>query len=253
MFLYWSSTQWSESCSIVSDSLRPHGLYSPWNSLGQNTGVGSLSLLQGIFPTQGLNPGLPHCRWILYQLSHKRSPRILEWVAYPFSSGSSCPRNWTRASCIAGDSLPTELSGKPLMLRDFAKFAYHSLKLIYIFLFEKYIVIFYTIVLSESDNFISSFSILMPLISFPCSYALTRTSSTLFNRSDASGNLYLLFIYLKNISVYLFLWLHQILAVAPGILGRIFCCSALSCSTVCGIFVPWPGIKLSSSKLQGKF
>jgi len=73
----------------VSDSLQPHGLYSPWNSLGQNTGVGSLSLLQGIFPTQGSNPGHPHCRGILYQLSHKGSPRILEWVAYPFSSGSS--------------------------------------------------------------------------------------------------------------------------------------------------------------------
>ena len=50
----------SESCSVVSDSLQPHGLYSPWNSPGQNTGVGSLSLLQGIFPTQGSNPGLPH-------------------------------------------------------------------------------------------------------------------------------------------------------------------------------------------------
>ena len=71
----------SESCSVVSDSLRPHGLYSPWNSPGQNTEVGSLSLLQGIFPTQGSNPGLLHCRWILYQLSHKGSPRILEWVA----------------------------------------------------------------------------------------------------------------------------------------------------------------------------
>ena len=68
----------------MSDSLRPHGLYSPWNSPGQNTGVGSLSLLQGIFPTQGSNPGLLHCRRILYQLSHKGSPRILEWVAYPF-------------------------------------------------------------------------------------------------------------------------------------------------------------------------
>ena len=55
-------------------SLRPCGPYSPWNSPGQNTGVGSLSLLQGIFPTQGLNPGLPHCRQILYQLSHKGSP-----------------------------------------------------------------------------------------------------------------------------------------------------------------------------------
>ena len=52
----------SEIHSVMSDSLRPHGLYSPWNSLGQNTGVGSLSLLRGIFPTQGLNPGLPHCR-----------------------------------------------------------------------------------------------------------------------------------------------------------------------------------------------
>ena len=59
------------SRSFVSDTLWPHGLYSPWNSLGQNAGVGSLSLLQGIFPTQRLNPGLPHSRWILYQLSRK--------------------------------------------------------------------------------------------------------------------------------------------------------------------------------------
>ena len=86
----------------MSDSLWPHGLYSAWNSPGQNTGVGSLSLLQGIFPTQGLNPGLPHCRQILYQLSHQGSPRILEWVAYPFSRGSSWPRNRTGVSCIAG-------------------------------------------------------------------------------------------------------------------------------------------------------
>ena len=61
----------------MSDSLRPHGLYSPWNSLGPNTGVGSLSLLKRIFPTQGSNPGLPHYRQILYQLSHKGSPNIL--------------------------------------------------------------------------------------------------------------------------------------------------------------------------------
>ena len=73
-----------------------------WNSPGQNTGVGSLSLLQGIFPTQGLNLGLPHCRWILYQLSHKGSLRILKWVAYPFSRESSQPRNRTGVSCIAG-------------------------------------------------------------------------------------------------------------------------------------------------------
>ena len=84
--------------------LQPHGLYSPWNSPGQNTGVGSCFLLQGIFPTQGSSPGLPHCRRILYQLSHKGSPRILEWVACPFASGSSKPRNWTGVSCIAGGS-----------------------------------------------------------------------------------------------------------------------------------------------------
>ena len=68
----------SESHSVVPISLQPHGLYSPWISPGQNTGVGSLSLLQGIFSTQGLNPGLLHFRWILYQLSHKGSPKILE-------------------------------------------------------------------------------------------------------------------------------------------------------------------------------
>ena len=72
----------TESHSVLSDSLRPHGLYSPWNSPGQNTGVGSLSLLQGILPTQGSNPGLPHCRRILHQLSHQGSPRIQEWGAY---------------------------------------------------------------------------------------------------------------------------------------------------------------------------
>ena len=92
----------SVSHSVMPDSLRTHGLYSPQNSLGQNTGVGSLSLLQGIFPTQGLNLGLPHCRQIPYPLSHTGSPGILEWVAYPFSSGFSQPRNQTRVSCFAG-------------------------------------------------------------------------------------------------------------------------------------------------------
>ena len=84
------------------DSLQPHVLYSSWNSPGQNTGVGSHSLLQGIFPTQGLNPGLPLCRQILYQLSHQGSLRILEWVAYPFSGGSSLRRNKPGVTCIAG-------------------------------------------------------------------------------------------------------------------------------------------------------
>ena len=95
-----SITSESESRSVVSSSLWPHGLHSPWNSPCQNTGVGSLSLLQGIF--QGLNPDLLHCRQILYQPIHKERLRILEWVAYPFSSGSSWPRNRIGVSCIAG-------------------------------------------------------------------------------------------------------------------------------------------------------
>ena len=83
----------------------PMELYNLWNSPGQNTEVGNLSLLQGIFATRRSNPDLPHCKGILYQMSHKGSPRILEWVAIPFSRRSSRPRNWTRVSCIAGGFL----------------------------------------------------------------------------------------------------------------------------------------------------
>ena len=72
------------------------------DSPGKNTGVGCHALLQGIFPTQGSSPDLPHCRWILYQLSHQGNPRILEWVACPLSRRSSWPRNWTGVFCIAG-------------------------------------------------------------------------------------------------------------------------------------------------------
>ena len=77
-------------------------LSSVQNSPGQTTGAGSLSLLQGILPTQRSNSGLLYCGQIFYQLSHQGSPRILEWVDYPFSNGSSQPRNQTRVSCIAG-------------------------------------------------------------------------------------------------------------------------------------------------------
>ena len=65
----------SESHSVASDSWRPHGLHSPWNSPDQNTRVGCLSLLQVIFPTQGSNPGILCCRRILYWPSRKRKPR----------------------------------------------------------------------------------------------------------------------------------------------------------------------------------
>ena len=74
LFLRLYNERERESCSAVSDSLQPHGLYSPC----QSTGVDSLSPLQGIFPTQRLNPGLLHCRQIVYHLSHEGSP--CRWV-----------------------------------------------------------------------------------------------------------------------------------------------------------------------------
>ena len=114
----------------MSDCLRTHGLWParllcPWDSPGKNAGVGCRSLLQGIFPTQQLNPGLLHCRQILYRLSYREAPkvaqscptfcdtmgytvhgilqaRILEWVAFPFSGGSFQPRDQTQVSHIAG-------------------------------------------------------------------------------------------------------------------------------------------------------
>ena len=73
LFYYVLEGSESESHSVLSNSLQTHGLYSPWDSSGQNAGVGSLSLLQGIFPTQGSDPGLLHHRWILYQLSYQGS------------------------------------------------------------------------------------------------------------------------------------------------------------------------------------
>ena len=92
----------SESRSVTSDYLWPRELYSPQNPPGQNTRVDSCSLFQGIFPTQESKPGLLYFGWILYQLSHKGSPRTQEWVAYPISSGSSWGSNQTGVSCIVG-------------------------------------------------------------------------------------------------------------------------------------------------------
>ena len=79
----------SESRSAISDSLQPHGLYSPWNSPGQNTGVGNLSLFQGIFPIRKSNQGLLHRRWILYQLSYygTSNPKTAK---YTYSSMKIC-------------------------------------------------------------------------------------------------------------------------------------------------------------------
>ena len=105
--------KWSESCSVVSDSLRPHGLCSPWNSPGQNTGVGSLALLQGLFPTQELNPGLPHCRRILYQRSHREAQEY--WSGKPIPSLVDLPDLGIKpgSAALQAAFLPTELLVKP--------------------------------------------------------------------------------------------------------------------------------------------
>ena len=94
----------AQSCPTLCDPMNcsPPGSSVHGDSPGKNTGVCCHALLQGIFPMQGSNPGFLHCRQIRYHLSHQGSWRILEWVAYPFSRGSSWPRNRTRISCIAG-------------------------------------------------------------------------------------------------------------------------------------------------------
>ena len=94
----------TQSCPTFCNPMdcSPPGSSVHGDSPGKHTGVDCHVLLQGIFATQGSNPGLPHCRRILCHLSHQESPRILKWVAYPFSRGSSWPRNWTGVSCIAG-------------------------------------------------------------------------------------------------------------------------------------------------------
>ena len=108
--------QW---CPNLCDPMdcRPPGSSVHGDSPGKNSGVGCHALLQGIFPTQGSNPSLLHCRWILYHLSHQGSPRILEWVAYPFSRGSSQPRNWTGVSCIVGGFLTSWATREALTLQ----------------------------------------------------------------------------------------------------------------------------------------
>ena len=93
-------------CAMLSRSVISDCFETPWtvahqpplvheDSPGKNTGVGCHALLQHYLLNPGIKPGLPHCRWILYHLSHQESPRILEWIASLFSRGSSWPRNQT--------------------------------------------------------------------------------------------------------------------------------------------------------------
>ena len=133
------SQTWLNNNNIIRSKVKEHGAQSlsliwlcnlmdcspPGSSVhadspGKNTRVGGHVLFQGIFLIQGSNSGLSHCRQILYHLTHQGNPRILEWVAYPFSRGSSQPRNQTPGSpAFQANSLPAELPGKTLMLLKF--------------------------------------------------------------------------------------------------------------------------------------
>ena len=97
----WLVSQlWPTLCDLMGSS--PKGSPVHGGSPGKNTGMGCHALLPGIFPTLGSNPGLLHCRHILYHLSHQGSPWTLEWGDYSFSRGSSWSRNPSGVSCIAG-------------------------------------------------------------------------------------------------------------------------------------------------------
>ena len=105
-------------CLVVSDSCDPVDCSPPGSSVvgdspGKNTGVGCHALLQGVFPIQGSNPGLLHCRQILYHLSPQGSPGVLEWVACPFSRGASQPGIELGSPALQVDSIPAELQWKP--------------------------------------------------------------------------------------------------------------------------------------------
>ena len=170
----------SANHSVMSNSLQPHGLYSPWNSPGQNAGVCSLSLLQRVFPTQKLNRDLLHCRCILYQLSYQGSPtrscltlcnpidcsllgssvhgisqaKILEWVAIPFSRGPSQPKDQTLISCLGRQ-----------ILYHWATLEAHTLSFTFAFLMFQVI---HDCKLHESSNIVEKTKILLTHIQLHC-------------------------------------------------------------------------------------
>ena len=98
-------------CNPIDSSLPGSSVHE--NSPGKNTGVDCHPLFQRIFPTQGANPGLQHCRLILYQLSHQGSPEILKWVPMPSPGDLPDPGIELGSPALQLDSLPAELPGKP--------------------------------------------------------------------------------------------------------------------------------------------
>ena len=111
-------------CAVLSYSVRPFPSTTPPHQAPLSMGILQARILEWVaMPSStgssqpGIEPSLPHCRWILYHLSHQGSPWILVWAAYPFSRLSSWSRNWSGVSCTAGGFLlPTELPGKAQLL-----------------------------------------------------------------------------------------------------------------------------------------
>ena len=105
----------TQPCPTLGDPMdcNSSGSFVHGDSPGKSTEVGCRVLFQGIFPTQGSNPGLLHCKRILYQLSHQGSLRILNQVAYPFSRDLPDPGVKLGSPAFQADSLPAELPGKP--------------------------------------------------------------------------------------------------------------------------------------------
>ena len=126
----------AQSCLTLCDPIdcSPPGFSVHGDSPGKNTGVGCHALLQGIFPTQGSNPGHPHCRWILYRLSHTGKPKN-EWGAFAFSSRSSNPGIEPRSPAFAGGFLSSEPRGKPILTST--KMLFHSVLALVSQLYEK--------------------------------------------------------------------------------------------------------------------
>ena len=153
----------SDFCDPMDCSLPGHSVHG--DSPGKNTGVGCHALLQGIFPTQGSNPGLPHYRRILFQLSHQGSPRILEWVAIPFSSGSSWLRNWTGVSCIAGGFFTSWATREAPLLTWFILISFSSffsvLSFMSLYLFSTFLFLSYCF---QCDHFLALFFIISQLL-----------------------------------------------------------------------------------------
>ena len=128
----------SVSHSVVSDSMWRHGLYParlfcPRNSPGKNTGVGSHVLLQGIFPTQGLNLGLPHCRQILYCLSQQESPASPIWGTKYISIEWNSIILFISHLLLASDSVGIPHSSWKLDTREFTGFLVFELFQIFLF------------------------------------------------------------------------------------------------------------------------